>query len=271
LCEKPLEITLERCDEMIAVCQQQQVQLGCIFQHRTSTAVQVIKQAVEAQRFGTLTVCHALIPWYRTQAYYDSGAWRGTWALDGGGALMNQGIHTIDLLQWLAGPVKAVHAFAGTLAHARIEVEDTAVAIVQFQSGALGTIVGTTTIWPGYPLEVHIAGNRGSAALCGSQLAHWQFVETQPTDARRRRRLAPGATPMAGGAASPRPTSSDGHRQQCENFVRSLRGTEPLLVDGQEARKAVEIILALYASALSGKTVILPLSATPPRHAFSDP
>lgn len=269
LCEKPLEITLERCDAMIAVCAQQHVQLGCIFQHRTSAAAQAIKQARDAQRFGRLTVCNALVPWYRSQAYYDSAAWRGTWSLDGGGALMNQGIHTIDLLQWLAGPVKAVHAFAGTLAHERVEVEDTAVAIVQFASGALGTIVGSTTVWPGYPLEVHLTGPRGSAYLRGSHLAQWQFVEPHPGDAQLRRRLAPQVNAVSSGAASPRPPSIDGHRQQFENFVRSLRGSEPLLVDGPEARHAVEIVLAIYASALSGQTVSLPLSATLSRQAFA--
>jgi predicted dehydrogenase len=269
ICEKPLEVTLERCDQMIAACQQARVQLAGIFPSRTRAAVQVIKQALTAQRFGRLTVCNALIPWYRSQAYYDSAGWRGTWALDGGGALMNQSIHTIDLLQWFAGPIVELHAFAGNLLHERIEVEDTAVAVVQYRSGAMGTIVGSTAMWPGNALEIRLAGEHGAVWLRGSDLMQWEFADRHASDARIRRRFA--AAPVGapqGGATDPRAISSEGHRQQFENFVRGLRGQEPLLVDGVEARKAVEIILGIYASALAGKTVRLPLAKTPPRHAF---
>jgi predicted dehydrogenase len=145
-------------------------------------------------------------------------------------------------------------------------VEDTAVAILQFASGALGTLMGSTAVWPGYPLEVHVAGTQGSASLRGDRLAQWQFVEARPGDARLRRRLAPGGQTSA--APGPRPARIDGHRQQFENFVHSLQGHEPLLVDGTEARKAVEIVLAVYASALSAQTMPLPLSATPQWQAF---
>jgi predicted dehydrogenase len=268
LCEKPLEVTLERCDQMIVACRQAQVLLGGIFPSRTRAAVQAIKHAVDAARFGRLTVCNAVIPWYRTQAYYDSGGWRGTWALDGGGALMNQSIHTIDLLQWLAGPIVELHAFAGNLLHARIEVEDTAVAVVKYHSGALGTITGSTAMWPGHAVEVRLGGERGAVWLRGSDLMQWEFAESHPTDARIRRRFAPTQSP-SGGAADPRAISSAGHRQQFENFVGSLYGTETLLVDGTEARKAVEIILAIYASAQSGSTVSLPLQTTPRLQDFS--
>jgi UDP-N-acetyl-2-amino-2-deoxyglucuronate dehydrogenase len=264
ICEKPLEITLERCDRMIAACNQHQVQLGGIFPSRTGAAVQTIKQAIEAQRFGRLTVCNAAIPWYRAQAYYDSGGWRGTWALDGGGALMNQSIHTIDLLQWFAGPIAELHAFAGNLIHQRIEVEDTAVAIVKYGSGALGTITGSTAMWPGQALEIHLAGENGSVRLRGSDIVQWDFADQQSSDARIRRRFAPAPQQaQKGGAADPQAISFEGHRKQFENFVRCLRGKDTLLVDGPEARKAVEIILGIYASARSGKTVTLPLQKTP--------
>jgi predicted dehydrogenase len=269
ICEKPLEVTLERCDQMIAACRQAQVLLGGIFPSRTGAAVQAVKQAVTAQRFGKLTVCSALIPWYRSQAYYDSGEWRGTWALDGGGALMNQSIHTIDVLQWCVGPIAKVHALAGNLSHERIEVEDTAVAVVHYRSGALGTIVGSTAMWPGNALEIRLAGEKGSVWLRGSDIMQWDFMTPHRTDARIRARLAPalaGVPPS--GAADPRAISAAGHRRQFENFVSAMRGQVPLLVDGPEARKAVEIILAIYASALSGKTVALPLSRTPRRGAF---
>ena len=172
VCEKPLEITLERCSQMIRACKRAGVQLGGIFQSRTGAAVQAIKRALDAGRFGKLTVCNAIIPWHRTQAYYDSGAWRGTWELDGGGALMNQSIHTIDLLQWLAGPIRSVHALAGNLAHKRIDVEDTAVAVVRYKSGALGTIIGSTAVWRAGPMRftlwngwLGVPARRGVGAL----------------------------------------------------------------------------------------------------------
>jgi predicted dehydrogenase len=269
VCEKPLEITLERCSQMIRACKRAGVQLGGIFQSRTGAAVQAIKRALDAGRFGKLTVCNAIIPWHRTQAYYDSGAWRGTWELDGGGALMNQSIHTIDLLQWLAGPIRSVHALAGNLAHKRIDVEDTAVAVVRYKSGALGTIIGSTAVWPGWPNEIHIVGTGGSACLRGGELVHWDFVDKKSTDARIRRTLGPQSQKTSRwGAGSPTSIGTEGHQLQFENFVRHLRGKAPLLVDGVEARKSVEIILGIYASALSGETVNLPLKRTPERHAF---
>jgi predicted dehydrogenase len=272
ICEKPLEITLERCDRMIAACQRAGVLLGGIFQSRTGAAVQVIKKALDERRFGRLTVCDAVVPWYRTQAYYDSADWRGTWALDGGGALMNQSVHTVDLLQWLAGPIVELHAFAANLIHERIEVEDTAVAIVKYQSGAFGTITGSTAMWPGHALEVRLTGENGAAWLRGSDIVRWEFADKKPADTRIRRRFAPTSLRIQPGwAADPRAISFEGHQKQFENFVRCLQGKDPLLVDGLEARKAVEIILGIYASALSGRTVRLPLERTPERLPFAHP
>jgi len=269
ICEKPLEITLERCDALIAACKKNKVLLGGIFPSRTGGAVQIMRRAASAGRFGRLTVCNALIPWWRTQTYYDQGKWRGTWALDGGGALMNQSIHTIDLLQWLAGPVKEIFAFAGCLAHQNIEVEDAAAAALKFKSGAVGTIVGTTAMFPGTSNEVHIAGDKGTAILRGSNLILWKFEKEMPEDSEIREKYAPppeGATKS--GASDPRAISFTGHQHQFENFVRCLRGEEKLLVDGLEARKAVEVILAIYGSALTGKPLKLPLKKTPKRKKF---
>src|SRR5262249_2087407 len=148
VCEKPLEITLERCDKMIAACKKAKVKLGGVFPSRTGEAAQTIKAAVDAGRFGKPTGCNALTPRWRTQQYYYSGGWRGTWELDGGGALMNQSIHTIDLLQWIAGPIKELSSYAACLAHKRIDVEDAAAAAVKFKSGAVGAIIGTTAMYP---------------------------------------------------------------------------------------------------------------------------
>jgi len=267
--EKPLEITLERCGQMIAACKRTTVKLGGIFQSRSMGAVQLVKQAVDAKRFGKLTVCNALVPWYRTQAYYDSGGWRGTWNLDGGGALMNQSIHTVDVLQWLAGPIAELSAYAGLLAHKRIEVEDAAVAALRFKSGALGLLLGSTAMYPGDSNEIHISGQRGTARLRGGHLVTWQFDKDEPEDAQRRVDFGPPANESGkGGASDPRAISFTGHQRQFENFVRALDGKEKLLVDGSEARKAVEIILAVYQSALTRKAVKLPLKKTPRRSKF---
>ncbi|HEY3320424.1 MAG TPA: Gfo/Idh/MocA family oxidoreductase [Planctomycetota bacterium] len=267
ICEKPLDVTLERCDAMINACRENKVMLAGVFQSRSLAAVKTVKAALVEGRFGKIVFCGALIPWWREQAYYDAGGWRGTWKLDGGGALMNQSIHNLDLLQYLGGQVAEVVGFAGCLAHNRIEVEDTGVAALRFQSGALGVLMGSTACFPGEAAEVWISGDRGTAKLRGGYLASWQFNQEQPEDALRRIDLAPPAG-LQSGAGDPKAISFDGHQRQFENFVRALNGKEPLLVDGTEARKSVELILAVYESALTAKAVKLPLRKTPERAKF---
>ena len=262
--EKPMEINLERCDAMIDACAKNGVTLGGVFQSRSTNGAQAIRAALDQARFGRLTVCTALIPWHRTQAYYDSGGWRGTWKLDGGGALMNQSIHQIDLLQWFAGPVSELTAYADCLAHERIEVEDSAVAALRFKSGALGAIVGSTAMYPGQPAEVQISGEKGSAWLKGGHLSVCQFEKEEPGDAQVRIDCGPPKEDKGnGGASDPRAISFVGHQRQFENFVASLNGGSKLMVDGTEARKAVEIILAVYKSAREKTRVTLPLDRTP--------
>ncbi len=134
--EKPLEITLKRCDAIIAACAENKVVLSTIFPSRFHKSSQTLKKAIDAGKFGTLSLGDAYVKWFRTQEYYDSGQWRGTWALDGGGALMNQAIHSVDLLTWLMGPVAELTANTATLAHQRIEVEDVATASLKFENGA---------------------------------------------------------------------------------------------------------------------------------------
>jgi UDP-N-acetyl-2-amino-2-deoxyglucuronate dehydrogenase len=148
--EKPLEITLRRCDRIIDACRESGVVLSTIFPSRFHDASQELRKAVDHGRFGRLTMGDAIVKWHRTQAYYDSGAWRGTWELDGGGALMNQAIHSVDLLTWLMGPVVEVRAKTALLAHERIAVEDVAVATLEFANGALGVIEASTAAFPGY-------------------------------------------------------------------------------------------------------------------------
>jgi predicted dehydrogenase len=256
--EKPLEVTLRRCDRIIDACRKAGVKLATVFPSRFAEASVAAKRAVEAGRFGKLALGSAYVKWWRTQAYYDSGAWRGTWKLDGGGALMNQSIHAIDLLQWLMGPVESVAARAGCLAHQRIEVEDTAVAALGFASGALGVIEGSTAAFPGQHKRIELCGSAGSAVLEDEALRQWQFAEERPADAALRARLAEGTA--AGGQADPKAISFAGHQQQFQDFLRALEAGAAPLVDGPEGRKSVEIILAIYKSARAGgRPVKLPL------------
>ena len=181
--EKPLEVTLKKCDRIIEACDKAGVKLAAIFPSRFHDSSKLMKQAVDAGRFGRLTLGDAYVKWYRTQQYYDSGAWRGTWALDGGGALMNQAVHTVDLLAWLMGPVAEVQANTATLAHERIEVEDTAVATLQFANGALGIIEATTAAYPGVPQADRAAR---LDRLGGARGGRYQALGLRPEDSQRR-------------------------------------------------------------------------------------
>ena len=182
LIEKPLEINLERCDRLIEACAKANVRLATIFPARFHESWRTLKRAIDSGRFGRLVLGSAYVKWYRTQQYYDQGNWRGTWELDGGGALMNQAIHTIDLLQWLMGPVDSVSAIIATLAHERIEVEDVAVASLRFRNGALGSIEATTASFPGMPKRIEIHGDSGSAIVEEEVLKHWRFANSLNED-----------------------------------------------------------------------------------------
>jgi predicted dehydrogenase len=180
--EKPLEITLPRCDAIIAACDTARVRLCTIFPSRFTAANLRLKEAIDLGRFGRLTLGDTYVKWWRTQQYYDSGGWRGTWDLDGGGALMNQAIHNIDLLYWLMGEVASITALTATLAHLRIEVEDTAVAALRFKNGALGVIEAATSAYPGLLKRTEIHGDRGSARVEQDDITLWDFQEKVPSD-----------------------------------------------------------------------------------------
>ena len=169
LVEKPIDITLPRVDSIIAAAEQAGVILACVFPLRFAAGVAKAKAAVDAGRLGRITLADCYVKWFRPQSYYD-GSWRGTWELDGGGALMNQSIHNIDLLQYLAGPVTQIMGRTATLAHT-MQTEDTAAALLTFQSGALGVIQGATSCWPGDPARVELHGDRGTIIIEEGQIA----------------------------------------------------------------------------------------------------
>ena len=254
--EKPLEITTERCDKIIQACEQAGVRLTVTFQSRFHQSSRLMKSAIEQGRFGTITLGDAYVKWYRSQEYYDSGDWRGTWALDGGGALMNQAIHSVDLLLWLMGPVKQISAMTDTMTHERIEVEDVAVATLRFENGALGVIEATTTAFPGAFKKIEIAGSQGSAVLEEEDITQWQFASELPDDEKIREEMA-GKTDSGGGAADPAAINHHGHTLLFEEAVSAINEDRPSILDGHEGRRSVEVICAIYESAKTGKIVTL--------------
>ncbi len=260
--EKPLEISLKRCDKIIRECEKAGVKLATIFPSRFHDSSIKMKKAIDEGRFGRLTLGDAYVKWFRTQEYYDSGAWRGTWNLDGGGALMNQAIHTVDLLTWLMGPVDEIQAQMATLAHKRIEVEDVATATLKFANGALGVIEATTAAYPGYLKRIELHGSEGTAVLEEEDLKAWDFAKKSRGDAAIHKAMQTQKS-KGGGAADPSAIGHHGHAMQIKDFVHAIRTDGTPAVDGPEGRRAVEIILAIYKSALSGRTVKLPLKSDP--------
>jgi predicted dehydrogenase len=260
--EKPLEITLPRCDAIISACDAARVRLCTIFPSRFSAANVALKAAIEDGRFGRLTLGDTYVKWWRTQEYYDSGGWRGTWALDGGGALMNQAIHNVDLLVWLMGDVATVQALTATLAHERIEVEDVAVAALRFKNGALGVIEAATSAFPGLLKRTEIHGDRGSARVEQDDVTFWEFQSPAEGDDDVRARHA--GAGFKAGASDPRGINHAGHRDQLADFLAAIdEGREPR-VDGREGRRSVEVIRAIYRSAATGAAVSLPFDDPAP-------
>jgi UDP-N-acetyl-2-amino-2-deoxyglucuronate dehydrogenase len=253
--EKPAEITVARTDEIIEAQQKAGTLVTVISQHRFDEATEVTLDAIRRGELGRLTSGIASIDWWRGQTYYDSGDWRGTWDLDGGGALMNQGVHTVDLLVAAMGRPVEVFAYTGTLAHERIAVEDVAVGVVRFSSGAFGVLHATTAAYPGLSARLQVHGDRGSAVIDNDQLV---FL----------RRTAPGseAEEHAYGSTSARevPTAgsdpgqlSDSHRLQYLNFLGALDGTDRLRVDLETNRQSIAVITGVYESARTGRPVSL--------------
>jgi len=260
--EKPLEITLKRCDRIINECEKNGVKLSTIFPSRFHDSSIQMRKAIDQGRFGRLTLGDAYVKWFRTQEYYDSGAWRGTWKLDGGGALMNQAVHTVDLLSWLMGPVDEIQAQTATLAHKRIEVEDVAAATLKFKSGALGVIEATTAAYPGYLKRIEIHGSEGTAVLEEEDLKTWDFAKKKPADKAILKAMQTSKS-TGGGAADPSAIGHHGHTLQFRDFVKAIKTDGTPAVDGHEGRKPVEIILAIYKAAKTGKKVKLPLKSDP--------
>ena len=257
--EKPLDISTARIDELIAAAERAGVKVGVFFQDRLKPDVLRMKEIVESGRLGTPVLASGRVKWYRPDEYFGKSRWRGTWALDGGGALMNQGIHTIDVLAWMFGRVARVSAFAATRVHP-IEVEDTLTATLEFESGALGVVEASTCVYPGYSRRVELTGREGTLILEGDSLVVMDLRDgqipnpppargiTQRASARRRQQSAQSAT--VGDAAS--------HQRMIEDFVRAIETNGTPACDAHEGRKSVEIVEAIYRSAREKRWVEIP-------------
>lgn len=252
LVEKPLEINLSRIDHMLAVAAQTGMALGAIFQSRMREGPQAAKEALEAGRLGDLIFGNAFVPWSRDSAYYYDN-WRGTWEFDGGGVLINQSIHSIDLLQWLAGDVTSVMALTAARRHA-IETEDTATAVLQFANGAQGVIQGTTALSRGHDSRVELQGTNGSILLLDGRIGQWQIDGMSDEEEGAMLNLDPLAV---SGASDPMAIGSVLHQKQIEQFLTAIHEGTDNYLSASEARKSVAIVLAIYQAGREGTQIFL--------------
>jgi UDP-N-acetyl-2-amino-2-deoxyglucuronate dehydrogenase len=246
--EKPLEIRLDRIDRMLEEAQKRGARLAYISQNRWGEANRALKQAAAEGRFGRIAWAGCFTPWYRPDDYYMQGGWRGTWAFDGGGAIMNQSVHAIDLLQWIAGPVRRVSAYAASRIHPKIEVEDTMSASLAFENGAFGTIMGTTAMYPGSPVRIEIGGENGTA-VSESGLKTYRFRDERPEDKALQDRINAVASGQTRGAGAAADIGLELHTKNISSILTSWDKGEEAETSGAEGRKSVAIITALYESA----------------------
>jgi predicted dehydrogenase len=245
LVDKPMGLSLASADEAIETARKQGVLLGVILQRRMDPAFRRLAEAIAMGRLGRPVLGSVSVPYLRTQAYYESAYWRATPELDGGGVLINQAIHLLDLLLWFMGDVERVHADAATLGH-NIRMEDCLTATLVFKSGALGSIASTTATNPGFPHRVEVYGTEGGVQIEGEKIVRWE-TKTGPVA------LTDDTGQItAGAAADPAAISLDNHARLVENFVNAIHGKESLVVPGEEGRRSLAVVLAAYEAAKSG-------------------
>jgi predicted dehydrogenase len=247
--EKPIDISIVRARGLIEACRKKQVKLSVIFQNRFTSAAQKVKKAIDEGLLGRLILGDAYAKWYRSPEYYKSNPWRGTKLIDGGGALMMQAIHTIDLLQWLMGGVKSVNGSVRTSVH-RIESEDLGVATVDYHNGAIGVIEGATAIRPGFKDRIEIHGEKGSIILEGGNIREWKVEGCSEADYVDEEKVVYGAT------NSPA-ISHVNHKAQLQDVINAILGDREPLVNGEEGLKTLQIVLGIYESSEKRRRVDL--------------
>jgi len=242
LVEKPMAFSAVRAQNMVATFEQTGRLLGVALQRRAEPLFQHVHHAIKFDELGKLICGLVSIPYNRTMNYYDSADWRGTWSIDGGGVLMNQGIHLLDLLLWFMGDPEYIQARAATLRHG-IEVEDTLSATLTFAGGAMATLMATTATEPGFAHRVEIYGTRGGIQIEGEEILRWQTAAGKTTPGSQER------TAGAGAGGDPRGIPITGHIELIKNFMATVRGNETLLVDGRQGMRSVAAVEAIYAAA----------------------
>ncbi len=245
--EKPIEVTLERARRLIRVCEENGVALAIIYQSRFVPEIRTLKKALDEMVVGDLVMGDARIKWFRGQEYYDSGAWRGTYELDGGGVLINQAIHTIDLLQWFMGDVETICGFTGTMTHERLEVEDNAGAVIRFKSGAIGVIQGSTSIQPAQPRHIELHGKEGTIVIHGDDVGILKNGAGSE-DKETKGKSSGASSPLAG-------FSPDPHRFQFEAIADAIHSGKEPPVSGKDSLRSLAIVLAIYQSAATRQLV----------------
>jgi UDP-N-acetyl-2-amino-2-deoxyglucuronate dehydrogenase len=262
--EKPLDVSMDRARRILDLARQAEKQglvVSVISQHRFDPASVVVARAAHTGTFGRVTSGLASVAWWRSQEYYDSGQWRGTWDLDGGGAVMNQGVHTVDLLVWFLGKPVEVFAQTALLAHDRVEIEDIAVATVRFESGALGVIHATTAAYPGLSVRVQVHGDQGSAIIDDDQLEYFGAADPDAFDpsggtvANRAAELVPPGEVRGGDRGPDR--FIDGHFRQYQDVVSAIEKHRAPGVTVEDAFTSLAVVRALYLSATLGRPVAI--------------
>ncbi len=249
LCEKPLEVTPEKVDEVIEICKAQQVILGCVFQNRCTPDYQLLFKAVNEGALGKLLMGNAYINWYRDKDYYGKSKWKGTKRFDGGAAFINQGIHTLDLLLNVMGPVHSVFGNVQTMVH-DIEGEDVGAGILHFKNGALGTVTAGTSLYPGYPERLEVYGEKGSVIMEAGKIVQWN-VENASTP-----EIMINDT-SASGASDPTSIGHLNHKIVLQDMIDAIKENRSPMVDGLAAKKSVEVISAIYRSSKEGQLMRL--------------
>ncbi len=262
ICEKPPDVTLEAVDRMIAAKQEAGKHLMVIFQSRFEPLYQEIRKTIESGRLGRLVGVHGEVNWWRSDEYYGPpGGWKGTWKLDGGGSLANQGIHTLDIVQWLGGPVVEVYGKYGVFAH-NIESEDKTVAVLTFANGALGTMTTTTAAYPGLSRTLLIHGSKGSITVEDDELTAWTIAgesreAEKEEEAAMLARFGPKGPRDATIASDPFAFATRGHLKQFEGFAAAIRRGEEPANSIETTRHTIEIMTAVYESARRGQPLKL--------------